>query len=153
VGQAVPRSSAPPRPIVVTPRYPYYSLYRSPWTYGAFGLGYRYDPYQYGYGYGYYPYAGSGYYAPYGSYGSYSAYDYDTGALRLKVKPRDAQVFVDGYFMGVVDSYDGLLQRLRLDSGPHRIEIRAAGYEPLVFDVRIVPGETVNYKGELLRLP
>ena len=30
-----------------------------------------------------------------------------TGGLRLRVEPKDAQVFVDGYYAGVVDEFDG----------------------------------------------
>ena len=69
------------------------------------------------------------------------------------MKPRDAEVYVDGYYAGVVDDFDGIFQRLHLDSGPHRIEVRAPGYEPLVFDVRITPDHTTTYQGEMKRIP
>lgn len=144
--------------------YPYYpsyggSFYYSPYrryyympAYG-FGLGYFYDPmwydpyysgYGYGTGFGY----GGGYYGGSGSsnYGSGA-----TGSLRLKIEPREAQVYVDGYFVGDVDNFDGLFQRLKIDAGGHRIEIRAEGYEPIQFDVLLTPGETVTYKGDLKR--
>ena len=117
----------------------------------GFGLGYRsyYYPSYYSYAY------------PYG-YGSYGypryRYDYDavygpTGTLRLKVRPRHAQVFVDGYFAGQVDDFDGAFQSLRLEEGPHLIEILADGYEPLVFDVRTLLGQKITYEGDLLPLP
>jgi hypothetical protein len=77
----------------------------------------------------------------------------DEGALRLKIKPREAQVLVDGYFAGRVDDFDGVFQRLRLESGPHRIEIGADGYETLSFDIRILPDRTVTYEGELRPAP
>ena len=122
-----------------------------------------YDPYGYGgydggggYGAGYGGYYG-GYYDPW--YGGYptspqSAYSSnDEGALRLKVRPREAEVFVDGYFVGVVDDFDGIFQRLHVDSGPHRIEVRAQGYEPLAFEVRITPDHTTTYQGEMKRIP
>ena len=63
--------------------------------------------------------------------------------------PRQAEVLVDGYFAGAVDDFDGLFQQLRLEPGPHRIEIRLDGYEPLSFEVRILPDRTVTYKGTL----
>jgi PEGA domain len=110
-----------------------------PWGYGGLGFGSYYgyydpwdDPYQ--------PvYAGGG-------------YGYD-GALRLKVKPRDAAVYVDGYFAGRVDDFDGVFQRLKIESGPHHVELRLDGYEPLTVDVRIDPDRTVTYTGELKKLP
>ncbi len=77
----------------------------------------------------------------------------EDGAMRLKVKPREASVFIDGYFAGVVDDFDGVFQRLRLEPGPHRIEIGADAYETLTFDVQVQPDQTITYKGQLERLP
>ena len=111
-----------------------------PYRYGY--SGYAYDPYRYGYGYGY---GGYGY-----DYGSSLADPY-TGFLRLKVKPRDAQVFIDGYYVGIVDEFDGVFQRLRLEEGPHHVEIRHPAYLPLEFEVLIVVGEKVTYEDYLVR--
>ena len=76
----------------------------------------------------------------------------DEGTLRLKIKPRDAEVYVDGFYVGVVDDFDGMFQKLHIEAGPHRIEIRAAGYEPLVFEVRITIDHLTTYQGELKRI-
>lgn len=138
-----------------------YSRYYFP-GYG-FGLGYFYDPFLYdpfyygfgpGYGYTYgYPYggyAGGGYGGGYGgSYGGGSASGLDLGSLRLKIKPRDAKVYVDGYYVGTVDDFDGIFQKLKIEAGGHRIEVRAEGYEVASFDVLITPGETITYEGDL----
>ena len=70
---------------------------------------------------------GSGYGG--GGYGSrVSQVSHGVGSLRLKVKPGHAQVFVDGYLVGPVDSFDGVFQRLNIEAGSHRIELRADGY-------------------------
>jgi PEGA domain len=143
--------------ITYYPSYPYYRNYYPYYYYPgyAFGLGFYdlgwYDPYYYG---GYYPGAigGGGYYG--GGYqgsgsGTSSYGGGPTGSLRLKIKPRDAKVYVDGYFVGVIDEFDGMFQKLGIDAGGHRIEIKADGHEPISFDVLITPGETVTYKGEL----
>ena len=74
------------------------------------------------------------------------------GAVRLKVRPSGAEVFVDGYYVGIVDEFDNPFQQLQLESGPHRIEVREDGYEPLTFEVRIVPGRTITYNGELKKI-
>ena len=134
--------------------YPYYSSYYSRyfWPGYGFGLGYYsydplwFDPY-------YDPYFSGGYYGGSGGYGYQSGPYRETGSLRLKLKPRDAKVYIDGYFVGVVDSFDGLFQKLGLEAGGHRVEVRADGYEPLQFEVLITPGESVTYKGELKRIP
>jgi hypothetical protein len=73
----------------------------------------------------------------------------ESGALRLKVKPDTASVYVDGEAVGLVNKYDGLFQKLHLDGGTHRVEIRAPGYKALTFNVRIETGHTETYRGEL----
>lgn len=155
-GYAVPRGEAPTRPDrgsgVVTAPFGYYGglydpYYRRaywPYGYGAFGLGYfYYDPLYWSYP--------SGYWSGYSAYSS--SYGYDQGSIKLKIKPASAEVFLDGYFAGQVDDFDGIFQRLRLDYGPHRVEVRAPGYEPLVFEIRAQPGRTITYRGELKPLP
>ena len=128
--------------------YPYYPL-----TYGFFWdpwWGSGYGGYGYGYGGGY----GYGYGGGYGGYGPYPGPTYQIyGGLRLKMKPREAEVFVDGYFAGVVDDFDGAFQQLNLDVGPHRIEVRHTGYEPTSFEIRTQPDEKITFKGELKPIP
>jgi len=127
-----------------------------PWWIGA-GLYSGYYGYYGGYGYS----GGYGYYDPW--YGAYPDDPYqsspgygggfaDEGSLRLKIKPREAEVYVDGYYAGIVDQFDGIFQRLHIESGPHRIEVRAPGYESLVIDVRISPDHTTTYEGEMKKI-
>ena len=72
----------------------------------------------------------------------------ETGLLRLTVTPSSAQVFVDSYYVGTVDDVNA--QRvLELEAGPHRLEIRAPQYQTLTVDVRILPRETITYRGAL----
>ncbi len=59
------------------------------------------------------------------------------GGVRLEVLPRHAEVFVDGYYAGNVDDFDGSFQRLELEEGAHNIEIRAPGFQPATFDVNV----------------
>jgi len=142
VGTAAPRGSVPSTgavPIVV--RGGYYGGYFDPWWYGPGYIG------SYG-----------GYYDPwYGGYPSYpqppSSPYLEEGKLRLKIKPRQAEVYVDGYYAGIVDNFDGLFQRLHLETGAHHISIRAPGYEPLEIDVRIALEQTTTYEGELKKIP
>ena len=138
------------------------------------GLGYfYYDPFWAGYpGYGYCPYGGyyggpaattvaavttaaaaitGGAVAGYGSSGG-SGY-YGTGHLRLKVKPRDAEVYVDGYFAG---SWTTSTARSRSwSSRPVRTASRyeRPGSATMTFEVRILADESVTYRGELNPLP
>jgi hypothetical protein len=121
-----------PRSYVVPYGYRPYG-YRPGWSLNLY-FGRPYSTY----GYPAYPYAqGYGYYSviPGRAY----------GALRIVDAPRDAQVLIDGYYAGVVDDYDGVFQHLNLEVGPHHIEIEAAGYPPVAFDVRIEPGRMVTF--------
>jgi hypothetical protein len=52
-------------------------------------------------------------------------------------------------YAGVVDDYDGVFQHLNLEAGARHIEIEAAGYPPLVFDVQIEPGRTITYHARI----
>lgn len=98
------RRRAPTR--VVVARGGFYSPFYDPW----FGPGW-------GWGWG-----GS----PWG-WGGWSVAP-PQASLRLDIRPRDAQVYVDGYFAGDVDQFDGALQRLRLPPGQHEIVVYREGY-------------------------
>lgn len=159
-GEAIARGNNP-----LPPRGNDGYYYYDPYGYGRWGS--YYSPYYSPYGYGMYPiYNGFGYfyYDPFwsggyrGHYGGYVGYDrddddrdYNIGSVRLKVDPSHGEVFVDGLYRGVVDDFDGIFQRLKLEAGAHRLEIRAEGYAPLVFDVLVTPGETTTYRGDLKR--
>jgi len=133
--------------------YPGYGLglgfgFYNPW-YDPF----MYSGYGYGYGYGGYAPGGDDDYYPY-NYGAQqqTPEDLGQGAIRLKVKPRDAKVYVDGVFIGEVDSFDGVFQKLNVGAGHHKVEVRAEGYETAEFDVLVTPDQTVTYQGELKRI-
>jgi hypothetical protein len=136
------------RNVYVVPRgrtYVYYPrYYYRPYTfgYGPAGRGHFYFDLYYN-SYIWHPYSVY-------RYGSYGSYGYPVGELRLKVHPRDAQVFIDGYYAGRVDDFDGVFQSLRLEEGEYQVEIVLPGYEPLAFDVRIFPGEKTTYEGDLI---
>jgi len=134
----------------------YYGYGYSPYYYSPF-----YAPYGFGLGYGLYsglgwnPYFGDPFADPnYGGYGGYSSsqYDEEQGNLKLKVKPRNAKVFVDGYLVGTVDEFDGAFQKLALNGGRHKVEVKADGYETAEFDVLVAPGKTVTFQGDLKRI-
>ena len=111
--------------------------------------------------YGYYSYGNYGAYGPYGygpyGYGTYGQYGrsttYDTGSVRLRIRPRDASVFVAGYYAGLVDDFDGTFQSLRLEQGGHKIEIRMPGFETLELDIHVQPGRTITLREDLIPRP
>jgi hypothetical protein len=166
---SVTRRDYPPSriaPRVVTPypsRFsrpyrPYYYPYRpglsvglysgyAPYRYGYYGYPYDYpfnytyfNNYAYNYPYSYAPYR----YAPPPAYVT-AAPSHSYGGVRIQGAPGDAQVFVDGYYVGRVDDFDGAFQKVNLRSGPHRVEVRAPGLAPVTFDVNVAPGQTITY--------
>ena len=96
-------------------------------------------------------YYGSGGYYPYG-YTPRAYYEPIPGRLyggvRITGAPRDARVFADGYFVGIVDDFDGIFQHVNLEAGPHRIEVEWGGYQPIAFDVYVRPGETTTFRAD-----
>ena len=112
-----------------------------------------------------YPFFGGSYYAlPYsGYYGFYPGEDagYSTappaeselasmrtaGTLRLDITPATGlQYYVDGMYIG---SSSDLGTEFEVNAGARRIEVRAEGYKPVVFDARFVPGGLVTRRGAL----
>jgi hypothetical protein len=134
--------------------YPYYPYWGYGWGWGwGFGLSWYYDPFWFS---GYWGYPGYDY-GGYGGYGYYAGAGqvYYSGNVKLKIKPKGAEVFVDGYYVGIVDDFDGMFQDLQLSADPngratHKIEVRAPGAQPLTFEVRLLPGQSIAYRGELV---
>ncbi len=101
---------------------------------------------------GFYPHY-YGYYGPsyswYPFYSSIGVYDPYTD-VRCEVKPKDASVFVDGYYAGIVDDYDGFFQRLKITPGSHTITFRKPGFAPYSVSLYGAPGSDVHIKQEMI---
>jgi hypothetical protein len=138
-GQMVPTDQFLAGPLTYAPRYNTRGWRNNRRGIPGYGYGFGYSSY----GPGYLPYVGVE--TPYAQ--PEPALE---GRLFLRVIPGTAQVFVDGLYVGVADDFSG--SGLRLDAGPRRVELRADGYETTTFDVRIVPGESVNYRRDLARM-
>ena len=118
-----------PTIVQVVPYRPY--IYRPSWSIGVY------------YGYGdYYPYG----YTPDGYFDPIPGHYY--GGVRITGAPRDARVFADGYFVGIVDDFDGIFQHINLEAGPHHIEIQWGDAQPVAFDVNVRPGETITFRAD-----
>ena len=99
-----------------------------------------------------YPTHGHGFYHYGYGYGPYAV----DGSVRIEVNPKDAreeiEVYVDGGLAGVVNDFDGALQRLRLQPGKHEIELRLDGYETKRITVFVERGGTFHIRGEMVLL-
>ena len=71
------------------------------------------------------------------------------GGLVLQAVPDMAQVFVDGYYVGLAEEFGQGGRAINVDAGAHHVELRAPGYETLTFRVVIEPNSIVRYRGEM----
>ena len=117
-----------PTIVRVIPYRPY--VYRPSYSIGVY----------YGSG-GHYPYG----YTPRGYFEPIPGRPY--GGVRITGVPRDARVFADGYYVGIVNDFDGIFQHMNLEAGPHHIEIDL-GYDAIRFDVYVRPGETTTFRAD-----
>ena len=106
------------------------------------------QPYPFGIGYGgYAPYET----APNAAQSSGIAPAADSGLVRLSGTPGEAQVLVDSYFVGTLADIEAV-RPLTIEAGPHRLEIRAPGYQSTAIDIRVTPHEMLTYRAALDRL-
>lgn len=106
------------------------------------------------------PYGG---YVGYGGYGSYAAEPNATSAsqmppasaavgfLRVSGTPAEAQVFVDGYFVGTLGDIEAG-RPLMIEAGAHRLELRAPGFQSTTVDIRLAANDTLTYRASLERV-
>jgi hypothetical protein len=104
--------------------------------------GYFYDPF-----FGPYPWwPRGGWPHPY-----YPMFD-EPSELRLQVTPKDAAVYVDGYYAGVVDDFDGIFQRLRVPPGPHELTFYLRGFRTAHQRLYLAPNSDSRVRWEMERL-
>ena len=85
----------------------------------------------------------------YGETTSFPLEERPTGGVQLDVQPWRALVFFDGVYAGRVDDFKGYYKHLEVVAGPHQIVIVDTGFQPLVIDALVVPGETTTFRGTL----
>jgi len=96
-------------------------------------------------------YPQSGYPPPQEPQGSVSAQQTNMGGVSFDIQPSDAQVYVDGQYVGTVGQFTPTSQPIGLTAGRHHIQITAQGYHTMEFDADVVAGEVLPYQGTLER--
>jgi hypothetical protein len=117
-----------------------------PWGWGWPGW-YGYDPWWYG---GYPAYYGSYYDRGYGNPSS-SRYSHDEmGAIDLDISPSDAEVYLNGEFIGHVRDFGGWRRgNLWLEKGTYDIVFYREGYKTLARQVTIYPGLVITWDDKM----
>jgi hypothetical protein len=73
------------------------------------------------------------------------------GGVSFEITPTSAAVYVDDSYVGTVGDFSPNSTPLTLTPGRHHIEVRAPGYQTMVFDTDIRMGQVIPYRGEMQR--
>jgi hypothetical protein len=111
---------------------------------GGWGWGYWGWPGWYGY-YG----PGYGYYDEGRVYGPSSRY----AVIDTDISPEEAEVYLDGRYIGTADDFDGYPDYLYLQPGRYRIEFRLDGYQTLTRQIEARPGVYLDFTDKLRKIP
>jgi hypothetical protein len=65
------------------------------------------------------------------------------------VNLKQTEVWLDGYYSGTVDDFDGSYQRLYMPPGEHEILLRLDGYRTYREVIQISPGRTLKLQHEM----
>jgi hypothetical protein len=71
-------------------------------------------------------------------------------ALETRVRPRKAEVWIDGKLVGQARDFNGTWDRLWLPAGERVIELRRERYKTLRLHVRLAPGESWRIEESLV---
>jgi hypothetical protein len=71
------------------------------------------------------------------------------GGMSFDVTPADADVSVDGVYVGVAADFSSTHQPLTVTPGRHHVELQAPDAAPVAFDVDVAPGQVVPFQGSL----
>ena len=122
--------------VFVGPSYYYRPIYR-PYYFGTFYRPYYYRPFYW------YPYSQIGY-----GYGRFDG----GAALRIQVMPRDTEVYIDNYYAGTVDDFDGMFQRLHIEPGAHDVTLYREGYRTVRQRIYLQPTGTFRLRYNMVPL-
>jgi len=74
------------------------------------------------------------------------------GDVRTPITPKQAEVYVDGFYAGTADDFDGVFKRLHRMPGGRAITLHLPGYRTITHDVYVRPDSTVKVSDTMERL-
>ena len=119
---------------------------------GGYYRGYHYPRY-YPYFFSSYWWGYPGYYygSPY-AYRSYRESDIpgaDMGALDMDVRPEEAEIYINGEYVGIADQFDGFPRYLWLEEGTYRVVLYREGYRTTAREFDVKPGVVFQVKTKM----
>jgi hypothetical protein len=97
------------------------------------------------------------FYGPYWGpwYPYINAYPYNVrpqADIRTRVTPKYGEVYVDGYYAGHADDFDGVFKRLHVAPGGHSITFHLEGFRTVTENVFVRPDATFKMNATMERL-
>ena len=89
---------------------------------------------------------------PYFGYGAYPVGVRSSGEVRVLAEPKQAEVYVDGFYAGVVDDFNGTFQRLHTTPGGHAITLHLEGFRTVTQNIYVTPDNTFKLQLTMDRL-
>jgi hypothetical protein len=80
-------------------------------------------------------------------------YQDNRAQLRIEVTPKEAGVYVDGFYAGIVDDFDGFFQALPVPPGGHELVLYLPGYRTVHQRLDLSPGATYRISYAMQPLP
>jgi hypothetical protein len=106
------------------------------------GRGHIYAPFVYDPVWGAYPY----------SYGVYPLRARPEGDVRVEVTPKQTEVYVDGFYAGRADEFNGVFKRLHTTPGGHAITLHLEGYRTVTENIYASPDRTYKMRDTMEKL-
>ena len=73
------------------------------------------------------------------------------GGVSFDIQPSDADLYVNGEYVGQVGDFNPYSEPLTLTPGVHRIAVQRDGFRPMEWEVQVEPGQVIPYRGEMER--
>jgi hypothetical protein len=69
--------------------------------------------------------------------------------VKTDVEPEEAEIYLDGKYIGTADDFDGTPDFLYLGPGTYHLEFRLPNYQPYVTDIEVTRGQQLRIQQEL----
>jgi len=103
----------------------------------------------------YRPFVYGPFWGPWYPYSYSYAYPYTVrpqADIKTDVMPKDAEVYVDGYYAGHANDFDGVFKRLHVAPGGHAITLHLQGFRTVTENVFVRPDSTFKMNTTMERL-
>jgi PEGA domain len=96
--------------------------------------------------------------SPYSPWGPYPYAVFHIGVtkpsadLKIEVTPKQAGIYIDGYYAGPAADFEGVLKRLHTTPGGHEVTLYLDGYRTVTQNIYVRPDSTFDLRETLDKL-